>query len=87
MGVQMARGDRVLGCNEEHREQRGWKPICFGQRKGMVISALCRVCNAGSLRQPGPLGEHDRETCRKYFSLLAPGNTNVRLCLAGIAVS
>lgn len=28
------------GCNEEHRECRGWKPICFEQRKGMVVSAL-----------------------------------------------
>lgn len=43
VGVQMARGQLVLGCTED---QRGWKPIpwagCSGFEKGMGIPALCQ---------------------------------------------
>lgn len=83
----MAMGYLVPGCNEEHRERRGWKHVCFGQRKGMVLSALCQACNAGSLCRPAPWGQHEAETWHKYLSLPAPGNTNLLSCLAGITVS
>lgn len=45
VGVQMARGQLALGCTED---QRGWKPVCSGFKKGMGTPALCQA------RQPSP---------------------------------